>query len=113
MTPAGRTKGPWIAVNPTLIRGPHGEAIAATRCRDIFPYDVNHEANAAFIVEACNAHDSLTAENARLREALYVLLKEHGEMNTALHSIGRGRTWDGAHPDCPTQVAKAALGGVK
>ena len=28
------------------------------------------DADAAFIVEACNAHDTLTAENAALREAL-------------------------------------------
>lgn len=28
------------------------------------------EANAAFIVEACNSHDSLTQENKALREAL-------------------------------------------
>jgi streptomycin 6-kinase len=35
------------------------------------------DANAAFIVEACNAHDSLVAEVARLREVLAVLAREH------------------------------------
>jgi hypothetical protein len=34
------------------------------------------EANAAFIVEACNSYDSLRAENARLREALETVLRD-------------------------------------
>lgn len=36
-----------------------------------------YKANAAFIVEACNAHASMLAENARLRAALERVLTDH------------------------------------
>ena len=35
------------------------------------------EGNAAFIVLACNAHDALTADNARLRKALTRLVNAY------------------------------------
>lgn len=52
------TPGPWYAVNGTLIRGPHGEAVAST-AGFAFPPDFNHAANAALIVRAVNHHEEL------------------------------------------------------
>ena len=58
--------------------------------------DDEQRANAAFIVEACNAHDALVEENARLRAALTQLsdwMREHTgpadgtlEMLTSAHN---------------------------
>jgi hypothetical protein len=53
----------WIDSNPESNRG-----VAITGCGP------DGEANAAFIVLACNSHDRLTAEVAKLREALELTL---------------------------------------
>jgi len=46
------TKGPWKAVNDTLVRGPHGEAIAATKWTGQYPVCTEHEANTRLIAAA-------------------------------------------------------------
>ena len=46
------TPGPWTAVNDSLIRGPHGEAVAASKWSNQMPQDVNHAANARLIAAA-------------------------------------------------------------
>jgi hypothetical protein len=54
------TQTPWVNVNGTLIRGPHGEAVAATKW-STYPSAIEYEANARFIVTAVNCHDELLA----------------------------------------------------
>ena len=48
---AQHTPGPWIAVNETLVRGPHGEAICATKWT-AYPSDPNFASNARLIAAA-------------------------------------------------------------
>jgi len=48
-----------------------------------------------------------------LRVALIRLLAETLEMNAELRRIGRGRPEDGAHPDCPIEIARDALFGLE
>lgn len=62
------------------------------------------------------AHDIGWAPNGRLiaaapdlAAALAALLAEHRDMNAALRTIGRGVPEDGAHPDCPADMARCAL----
>lgn len=80
-----RTPGPWYVDKPfqepgVYIAGPSTALICKLYEPDAntFYYDqrVASEANAAFIVLACNSHDALTAENAALREALRGLVAE-------------------------------------
>lgn len=47
----GATPGPWVAVNETLVRGPHGESVATTKWSN-YPHDVNYAANARLIAAA-------------------------------------------------------------
>jgi hypothetical protein len=55
--PAARhTPGPWTAVNDTLVRGPHGEAIAST-VGFAFPSCAYHMANANLIASAPDLKD--------------------------------------------------------
>jgi len=56
-------------------------------------------ANAAFIVEACNSHDALVAENKRLRKALNNAIEHCQEMLgepafRSVHPIGKCPTLD-------------------
>ena len=65
-----RTPGPWYEGRQAG-RSKHGQEMIASEANGktvAVVYDA--DADAAFIVEACNAHDTLTAENAALREAL-------------------------------------------
>ena len=71
-----RTNGPWTFAKPYSLTGATSIDAAdnlpvAWVCGEEVGRDKSQGSiNAAFIVEACNAHDALTAENARLREAL-------------------------------------------
>jgi hypothetical protein len=67
-TQANRTPGPWSAaseykLNSFLISGADGVYIASCdgESKDGAQDKVENEANAAFIVRACNAHDELVA----------------------------------------------------
>jgi len=65
-----RTPGPWYEGRQAG-RSKHGQEMIASEANGktvAVVYDA--DADAAFIVEACNAHDALTAENAALRKAL-------------------------------------------
>ena len=65
-----RTPGPWYEGRQAG-RSKHGQEMIASEANGktvAVVYDA--DADAAFIVEACNAHDTLTAENAALRKAL-------------------------------------------
>lgn len=104
------TPTPWYCWGGAVYRDPDQDnptAPIAFMCRDerataaeIYP--VERDANAQFIVRACNAHADLLA-------ALEMLLAEHAEMNADLREIGKGRNVDGAHPDCPADIAACAV----
>lgn len=70
-----RTPGPWHIKEWSIYneRLPiiRIESETETVAEIPMPYESGTQAdNAAFIVEACNAHDRLTAENERLRSAI-------------------------------------------
>lgn len=65
----------------TVIRGGNHDGIRT---------GVIREADAEFIVRACNSHDALLAQNKRLRDALDKLLKRH----VALVECGDCGNWD-------------------
>ena len=44
-----------------------------------------------------------------LYEALETMMADYMRMNCALTAIGKGAHMDAAHPDCPFQIAVAAL----
>ena len=109
-----RTPGPW-ALEPSEQRSidgsrefkivtdrPGGGLVGSTSA---WWYDTETARdNAAFIVEACNSHDALTADNARLREALAGIMRR---VDSAM-----------AAGDCPgdgvselLNAARAALAG--
>ena len=54
-------------------------------------------------------HDQERAAIEAAHEAVGRLMDEWMEMNRELRAIGRGRPYDGAHPDCPIQRAKDAM----
>lgn len=66
-TAKGFTGEDWERPGALIVQG-HDYAIAD--CNVSSAYRPESNDNAAFIVTACNNHDSLVAENARLREAL-------------------------------------------
>jgi hypothetical protein len=63
------------------------------------------EKEAAFIVEACNSHDTLTADNARLREELEHLISIFGCQN----AVDPGDDLSGDCKACSVCIARAAL----
>ena len=73
-----RTPGPWYEGRQAG-RSKHGQEMIASEANGktvAVVYDA--DADAAFIVEACNAHDALTAGNAALREALRACITDEG-----------------------------------
>lgn len=94
---SGHTPTPWHAVSPSRIRAiatPNNDLIADVHWR-------NRDANTAFIVEACNSHDRLTAalaaydaENGEKYEpseaevdAARLVLWEWGHKKVSLHQL--------------------------
>ena len=82
---SARTPGPWHlsrqgAMPGRFIRARQGSLLSDGpkdfNIAEVFTEDDEWQANAAFIVEACNAYDGLRSENARLREALGTLKRE-------------------------------------
>ncbi len=63
------------------------------QCGEMSLEDAND--NAAFIVEACNNHDALEAENARLREALEEISKIKTEYHycKAIEKASKALEW--------------------
>lgn len=55
----------------------------------------------------------IIAAAPELLAALEGLLSESLNMNAELRKIGKGRPEDGAHPDCPIDVARAAIANAK
>jgi hypothetical protein len=60
------TPGPWTAVNDSLVRGPHGEAVAATAWTGQYPIDPNRAANAQVIAAAPEMAEALRLALERL-----------------------------------------------
>jgi len=101
---AARTPGPWAVIGVNIYGGRQGlvrDTVANTTCAGSMTR-TEDEANASFIVEACNAYETLRAENAKLREALAAIL-----------TCDRCRPGgECACPYCSShEVARAALGG--
>lgn len=94
MTPH-RTAGPWRCATNTTIEqvDPDGETV----CKTISSFA---REDAAFIVEACNAHDSLIAQRDALRDALRYIV----EWNDT--------TWNAETARDKARAALAAIDGV-
>jgi hypothetical protein len=108
MSAARHTPGPWtfsqVAADWT-IQGP-AEPDRMARVLSIRNGVLPYPADASLISAAPD-----------LLAACRGLLVEHISMNARLREHGEGFPEDGAHPDCPTQVAWLAIlkaeGGVK
>jgi len=60
-------------------------------------------------VEEEEANTRLIAAAPDLLGALRALLREHEEMNSELHKIGKGRPWDSSDPFCAADLARCAI----
>lgn len=112
---AERTPGPWCAMpaNPKYIeqtdeKGSWGLIIADCSALD------EAEANAAFIVEACNSHDALLAQRDELVKALewqpIATAPKDETVVDLLYPYPRGRTidcyWEASKPFCGTWISR-------
>jgi len=83
------TQTPWKQMC-FLIMGPRNEHVTHTGMGNLPPSrSAESEANAAFIVEACNNHDRLTRENEALTK---VLQATQGRIMNAKIDLGSGHT---------------------
>ena len=117
-----RTPGPWYAAGQTIVADDQTR-IACTltfylsdTIQDDEYREMNEKAvhtyqeaqdNAAFIVLACNAHDTLTAENAALREALRPFAHAPCEYRGNIHCTMRPN--DSTFKPCAPCQARASL----
>ena len=96
----------WVGVDSTDYYDPeYGAAdhsVGIERRSICTTHGTRAREHARLIVRAVNAHVDLV-------DALRNLLDEAFSMNADLRKIGRGRNDDGAHPDCPIDVARALL----
>jgi len=104
-TQTQRTPGPWKQVHkvPTLINSCSAfRSVAETGCgrRKLTPED---EANAAFIVTACNAHDELVAALRGSRDMLRESAKQFRTTGNNGHAVMCDRHAD----NCEAELAKA------
>jgi hypothetical protein len=100
-----------------LGKGPIAKAIAKDTPPEALPIltaefgaALNHVQRAADAIKVRYAE--MRADLYNTRQALRNLLSEHADMNAELRKVGRGRNEDGAHPDCPADVARCVLAGT-
>jgi hypothetical protein len=112
-----RTPGPWITSphNRVGVFDSQKRCIAVTY-NGVSVHDIGlgeQEANAAFIVTACNAYNSLVSENARLRSAIEDAAKTMARMAKEFHTaVGDGSLGANILFDAESR-ARAALGETK
>ncbi len=64
---AERTRGPWLVRDGDIFAAtPYADVAVARMERFVRPTDERADANAAFIVRACNAHDALVGALRRI-----------------------------------------------
>jgi len=105
-----RTNGPWHLVGNSVYSA-SGTCITETQWGEVGHVEYPHKAaeataNAAFIVEACNAYDTIRAQNAELVKALSHLL-------VRASSLDQSATHDGLQNCDALAKARAALAKVQ
>ena len=76
-----RTPGPWDRRMPGMVTGPDGRDIA-----NAYYHRFAYEANAEFIVRACNAHDDLVAALELIHDYHVVPIADFEERHG--HNVG-------------------------
>lgn len=80
---SGHTPGPWDVLGP-IFKEPLGEPYFVVYAEDVQIVRLKLEANARFIVQACNSHDELLGVAIKTEGVLYAALGEWLDDNNAL-----------------------------